>query len=186
MTREPRRGRAGGRARPYCATCARLAGATTVRSGLIFQTGAFARHARAALLVGVLTLLEACDGATDPDQPVRTSITSKRVFQGTVRPVASDSGGVIQIKGVIGTPQPCYSQTASASRRLRSLSVVLYTTPPSSGTCTNWLATFKYEVQLLDLDAGPYTVRFLYRHQYPPYPDTDEPVLDTAITLRAP
>ena len=186
MAGEMQRDRADNRSRRCCAASARLASARSAVSHRFDHASVSACRAGAALVVGVLGLLAACDRATDPGQPVRTSITSVRVFQGTVRAVASDSGGVIQIKGVIGTPQPCYSQTASASRRLRSLSVVLYDTAPSSGTCTNWLAAFKYEVQLLDLDAGPYTVRFLYRHQSPSNPDIDEPVLDTTITLRAP
>ena len=158
------------------------------------RPSSYTHAARRALSAGTATAMFvvggvlACDRPTTPerpDDPVRTALIWGRALSDTVRAVASDSAGVLLVKGVIYNLQPCWTLSASATRRGSALAVDLNSTQ-NAGTCVNVLAAHRYEVQALDLPPGEYNLKFTYVYRYVTPPNLIIPELDTILTLRAP
>ena len=105
-------------------------------------------------LAGVSPL--ACESATGPGG-LPVDVVMEPLSGALLLPAATVAGDQLTLTGPIGTPNPCYSFRATATRLRDTLQVRLIGAR-SAEACIEVLGQFRYSLTVRDMPSGPWQV----------------------------
>lgn len=128
-------------------------------------------------LLGPLLLL-ACRSATEPAQ-LPVAVDTGPAAAGVLPATIHVDGQRVVVRGIVGTPDPCYSFVARALTRADTL--VLRLEARSAGvTCVQVLGSHRYELTVQDVPSGTWWVRLDASRRGSP---TITPLVAGAVTV---